>query len=257
MDTIISITSIPSRFKYLPQIVKNLTHQGAKEVLVNIPREYSRWPDEKVEVPPELYYIPGARVIRCEDYGPGTVYMAPLDIQSTAKYLMAVDDDTAYPSNLLSTLHSAIVEDPCVWCTSGFRIPEFFEKCGGIPRYHRGAVDVAEGYGGVMVEMDWIRQGRAYFEWMRAKYTHYDDLLLSNTMAHLNIPRKSWCDSVLNVQMIRQYSFGMEEDALWRQGGEGGHFATYAPVLNRLREDGEYNYSTTWQSGIASSSTTN
>lgn len=243
MDTAVSITSIPSRFKYLPQIVKNLTHQGAKEVLVNIPHEYNRWPNEKVDVPQELYHIEGARVIRGADYGPGTVYMAPLDIQHSAKYLLAVDDDTAYPTNLLSTLHGAIKEDPCVWCTSGFRIPEFLEKGGAIPRYHREEVDVSEGYGGVMVDMEWLRNGRAYFEWMRAEYTYHDDLLLGNTMAHMGIPRKSWCDATLNLQMIRQYNFGMEEDALWRQGG---HMATCVSVFNRLREDGHYEYKTTW-----------
>jgi hypothetical protein len=253
MDTIVSITSIPSRFKYLPTIVKHLTAQGASEVLVNIPNKYNRWPDAKVDVPSELYDIPGVRVSRCEDYGPGTVYIAPLDTHQSVKYLMAVDDDTCYPTNLLKTLHGAIVEDPCVWCTSGFRIPEFYGTEMTVPRYHREEVDVSEGYGGVFLDMDWIRKGRTYFEWMRAKYTYHDDLLLSNTMAYLGIPRKSWCNETLNIQMIRQYDFGMGSDALWRQGG--GHKDTCKPVLDRLREDGEYNYKR-WQSGTASSSTT-
>ena len=49
MKTIVSLTSIPSRFKTLPAIVYDLEkRQGVDEIWVNIPYKYNRFPDAEV-----------------------------------------------------------------------------------------------------------------------------------------------------------------------------------------------------------------
>jgi hypothetical protein len=256
MDTIVSITSIPSRFKHLPDVVKNLTRQGV-EVWVSIPHTYNRWPDTKVEVPLGLSDIPGVRVVRCKDYGPGTVYFGPLDGEASAHTLVAVDDDTAYPVHMTKVFEMMMGRQKGVWCTSGFRIPEYLERGGvGVPRYDGEEVDVAEGYGGVAVPVDCLERCKADFVRMYKTYTYNDDINLSNLMARMGVPRRSICCRTLNLAMIQQYQFGMEDDALWRNDGDNGHFLNNQKTFKTLRESGEY-YFKEWQSGIASSSTMN
>lgn len=257
METIVSITSIPSRFKHLPNAVKNLTHQGV-EVWVSIPHTYNRWPcGSEVVVPPELYDIPGVRVIRCKDYGPGTVYFGPVDGGTTAHTLVAVDDDTCYPVQLTGMFKELMAWRPGVWCTSGFRVSEYLEREGvGVPRYDCQEVDVAEGYGGVAVPVEHIKRCKDEFVRMYNTYTYNDDIILSNLMARAGVPRYSVFNRLLNLGCIQQYQFGMSEDALWRNGGENGHFLNNQKTFKALREKGEY-YFKEWQSGTASSSTTN
>lgn len=257
MDTIVSVTSIPSRFKHLPNIVKNLACQGV-DVWVSIPLTYNRWPSgSEVVIPPELYRIPRVRVVRCKDYGPGTVYFGPVDGGTTAHTLVAVDDDTCYPPQMTEVFKRLMAQSKGVWCTSGFRIPEYLEREGvGVPRYNCQEVDVSEGYGGVAVPVEYLKLCKDEFVRMYQTYTYNDDINLSNLMAKMGVPRRSVFSPDLNLGMIQQYQFGMEDDALWRNGGDNGHFLNNQKTFKALRENGEY-YFKEWQSGTASSSTTN
>ena len=78
MKTIISLTSIPSRFNTLPAIVYDLEkRQDVDEIWVNIPCKYNRFPDVDVVVP-NFHTSSKVVINRCVDYGPGTMYMGCL-----------------------------------------------------------------------------------------------------------------------------------------------------------------------------------
>ena len=105
MKKIISLTSIPSRFKTLPAIVYDLEkHQDIDEIWVNIPYKYNRFPDTEV-VLPDFSLCSKVVINRCIDYGPGTMYMGPANSDKCdADIVIVVNDDTKYPSNLTSKL---------------------------------------------------------------------------------------------------------------------------------------------------------
>jgi hypothetical protein len=121
MKTIISLTSIPSRFRTLPAIVYDLEkHQDVDEIWVNIPYKYNRFPDAEVIVP-DFSMCSKAVINRCIDYGPGTMYMGPANSEKCdADLVIVVNDDTKYPTNLSTKLVELYKNDPSCCAFQGF-----------------------------------------------------------------------------------------------------------------------------------------
>ena len=57
----------------------------------------------------------------------------------------------------------------------------------------------------------------------------------------MGVEKKSICDETLNLNMIRQYSYGMGEDALFQNNGEGSHVENNKRVFKML-EDKKLSY---------------
>lgn len=235
---IISLTSIPSRFKYLPMICNTLGIQGDYSIWVNIPWKYNRFPDQDVVVPE----LRGNVVLnRCNDYGPATKYIGPIEGGCTDDVMVIVDDDTAYPPNLCKYLNFLHEGDNSAWCTSGFRVNDYISGNGRVPRYDKQNIDVTEGYGGVLVRTEWMKKVfDEYLEWKNITYN--DDIIVSSILAKYNISRKSVCDTVLNIGHIRQYNYGMDGDALFQNDGEGSHVPNNKRVFQTLKDKGMYYY---------------
>ena len=236
MKTIISLTSIPSRFNTLPAIVYDLEkRQNVDEIWVNIPYKYNRFPDVDVVVP---NFHTSSKVIinRCVDYGPGTMYMGPATSETCdADLVIVVNDDTRYPDNLSSKLIELYSNDPSCWCLSGFRVDEYINTNGRVNRYNREQIDVTESYGGVILDMKWLRDMKDIFLDFY-KITYNDDIIISNLLSKMGIKKKSICDMSLNIGMIKQYSYGMGEDALFQNNGEGSHVENNKRVFKLLHE---------------------
>jgi hypothetical protein len=236
MKTIISLTSIPSRFKTLPAIVYDLEkRQDIDEIWVNIPYTYNRFPEVDVVVP-DFSICSKVIVNRCLDYGPGTMYMGPAHAENCdADLVIVVNDDTKYPANLSTKLVELYKEDQSCWCLSGFRVAEYVRNNGRVGRYNKERIDVTESYGGVILDMKWLRAMKDTFLDFY-KLTYNDDIIISNLLSKMNITRKSICDVSMNIGMIKQYSYGMGEDALFQNNGEGSHFENNKRVFKLLAE---------------------
>jgi|TARA_B110000977_G_scaffold7765_1_gene10574 hypothetical protein len=236
MKKIISLTSIPSRFKTLPAIVYDLEkHQDIDEIWVNIPYKYNRFPDTEV-VLPDFSLCSKVVINRCIDYGPGTMYMGPANSDKCdADIVIVVNDDTKYPSNLTSKLVELYESDHSCWCLSGFRVDEYVKNNGQVGRYDKQYIDVTESYGGVILDMKWLRDMKDIFLDFY-KLTYNDDIIISNLLSKMNITKKSICDQTMNISMIRQYSYGMGEDALFQNNGEGSHVENNKRVFKTLEE---------------------
>lgn len=236
MKTIISLTSIPSRFKTLPAIVYDLEkRQDIDEIWVNIPYTYNRFPEVDVVVP-DFSICSKVIVNRCLDYGPGTMYMGPAHAENCdADLVIVVNDDTKYPANLSTKLVELYKEDQSCWCLSGFRVAEYVRNNGRVGRYNKERIDVTESYGGVILDMKWLRAMKDTFLDFY-KLTYNDDIIISNLLSKMNIARKSICDVSMNIGMIKQYSYGMGEDALFQNNGEGSHFENNKRVFKLLAE---------------------
>ena len=237
MKTIISLTSIPSRFKTLPAIVYDLEkHQGVDEIWVNIPYKYNRFPDVEV-VLPDFSICSNVVINRCMDYGPGTMYMGPANsTECDADLVIVVNDDTKYPSDMSKKFVDLYTSEPCCWCMSGFRVKEYIQNNGRVGRYNRDYVDVTESYGGVILDMKWLRDMKdTYLDFY--KLTYNDDIIISNLLSKMGIGKKSICEQGLNLGMIKQYSYGMGEDALFQNNGEGSHIENNKRVFKMLEDE--------------------
>tara|TARA_Y100000389_G_scaffold134494_1_gene131970 strand:- start:343 stop:1080 length:738 start_codon:yes stop_codon:yes gene_type:complete len=236
MKTIISLTSIPSRFKTLPAIVYDLEkHQDVDEIWVNIPYKYNRFPDTEVIVP-DFSMCSKAVINRCIDYGPGTMYMGPANSEKCdADLVIVVNDDTKYPANLSTKLIELYKNDPSCWCLSGFRVDEYVQNNGQVGRYDGECIDVTESYGGVILNMKWLRDMKGTFLDFY-KLTYNDDIIISNLLSKMRISKKSVFNKDMNLGMIRQYSYGMGSDALFQNNGEGSHIENNKRVFKMLED---------------------
>ena len=236
MKTIISLTSIPTRFKTLPAIVYDLEkNQDVDEIWINIPYKYNRFPGVEVVVP-DFSMCSKVILNRCTDYGPGTMYMGPVHAEKCdADLVIVVNDDTKYPPNLSSKLIELYKGDSCCWCLSGFRVDEYISNNGRVPRYNRECIDVTESYGGVILDMKWLRDLKEVFSDFY-KLTYNDDIIISNLLSKMNVQKKSIYDQTMNIGMIKQYSYGMGEDALFQNNGEGSHVENNKRVFKTLKE---------------------
>tara|TARA_R110000803_G_scaffold75066_4_gene139328 strand:+ start:4653 stop:5372 length:720 start_codon:yes stop_codon:yes gene_type:complete len=234
--TIISLTSIPSRFKYLPAIVYQLSKQGY-DIWLNIPHSYNRFPNQEVVIPD--IQLSNVKINRCKDYGPGTMYFGPIEGGCTADNVIVVNDDTSYPDNMAKTFISFMDANPACWCMSGFNIDEYCKNNGKVNRYDGADIDVTESYGGVILQLSWLQDVKHEFESL-LELTYNDDILVSNLMAKMGINRKTICNHILNIGMIKQYSYGMEQDALWQNDGEGSHVPNNKRVFEILKKNEVY-----------------
>lgn len=89
---VISLTSIPSRFKGLEPTLQSLLRQGADEVRLYLPYAYRRFPDWDGSLPD----VPqGVTICRSdEDYGPATkILPACRDLRGSSAQILFCDDD--------------------------------------------------------------------------------------------------------------------------------------------------------------------
>lgn len=104
MKKIISLTSIPPRFKYLKSTIDSLINQNfSDEIRVNIPKRYRRFKDWDGIVP---NFGTKINIVRCEeDLGPATkVLPTALDYKNQNVQILFCDDDGIHPKNWVKNL---------------------------------------------------------------------------------------------------------------------------------------------------------
>lgn len=236
MKVVISLTSIPSRFDHLQEIVNRLEQQTCHEIWVNIPPVYQRFPEWDGTFPP--FYGTKLKVNRdCEDFGPGTKVIGPALHLDPTDLIVYLDDDTNYDPKLVTNLLKWWRTDPTsAWGLSGFEFKNYFER--RYPRSHGVPVDVLEGYGAVLVKAAWVQNFISEFKELQDEAKAADDVIISNLLAKQGVQRKTVCTPECHVGHVQQLSFGFERDALHHQF-EGGHHENYRNVLKALEDKGK------------------
>ena len=105
----VSLTTIPSRIHNLENILDSLLSQthNINEILLNIPT-YSKRFKKEYSIPEFLKKTKfnKVKVIRCNDYGPGTKLLGALEYLEDKKgYVIIVDDDRIIDKNLVKSLY--------------------------------------------------------------------------------------------------------------------------------------------------------
>ncbi|MDQ2091901.1 hypothetical protein [Marimonas arenosa] len=132
--TVIALTSVPPRFAGLGPVLESLLAQGAAKVVLALPRRYLRFPGA-VSPPP----LPGGvDLLRCEDHGPATKFLAAQSAEPGAAIAIC-DDDCLYAPGWLAALEDAAEHGAAAG--SVFSV-ERLKRRGGL---------VAQGFAGVLV----------------------------------------------------------------------------------------------------------
>ena len=88
---LVSLTTIPARSNKIDKIIESIVNQTVKasSIVLNIPDEYRRFPEEKVNL--SDYTKKHCQINKCKDYGPLTKLLPALEL--TDEKILTVDDD--------------------------------------------------------------------------------------------------------------------------------------------------------------------
>ena len=242
MKVVISLTTIPSRFDKLGPILQGLALQTCHEIWLNIPHRYTRFPEWDGVVPDDLHNINPKIVINrdCEDFGPGTKFIAPALKLLPDDLIIYVDDDTTYDPHLAKNLLKwHLTDTKSAWGLSGFKFEDYFKD--HFLRQHGAPLDVLEGYGSVIVKAKWVQEALPEFKEL-LDVTWHDDMLLCNLLEKAGVPRKTVFTPDCNISHVRQFGYGFESDALHVVAGPGGHKENNAKILKDLEVKGKLYY---------------
>jgi hypothetical protein len=205
-DTIISLTTIPPRFNEIGQTLESLLAQTAdiKAIQIWIPKTYRREEFNGYTLPT----MPkGVEIMQCEmDYGPATkILPAARQYSGEDINIIYCDDDEYYDSGFAKLLIDTSLEKPnqCIaicgknvesvdyeahvnaWTFKLYSVltlefyRKFYKKKYRVIRPGAGPVDIAQGFGGVLVRPEYF--GETAFEIPDILWT-VDDIWLSGQM---------------------------------------------------------------------------
>jgi hypothetical protein len=107
MQVILSLTSIPPRFKYIQPVLHSLLNKqtyAIHKLVLNIPAHYHSWPS--TEALPAFFTHPRILINRvCADDGPATKLLGTVSTYHKLlanKLLIYVDDDHVYPTHFVA-----------------------------------------------------------------------------------------------------------------------------------------------------------
>jgi glycosyltransferase involved in cell wall biosynthesis len=239
---IISLTSIPPRFKYIQECLNSLLAQTAEVSAINlyVPRGYKRFPCSQSDFP-ELANGVNLRLVD-EDLGPATkILPACCDYQGEDAHILFCDDDKIYDPEWAQRFLDASKEHPeCVICERGGHLshPHYANNRDWISprspqatplrrglRYRArrmlslgqwkalrwlesGYVDILEGWGGVLVRPEFFKD----FAWEIPDILWtVDDIWLSGCLEIQGIP--IWLNAA-SRPVIKETSDEVEHAAL-------------------------------------------
>ena len=96
----VSLSSIPSRFGSVKEVIKSLNKQSIRpnKIFLNIPYNYKRFPEIK-EMDLNIFKDikdDNFEISRCEDCGPGTKLLGSINLLKNFDFVILVDDDHYY-----------------------------------------------------------------------------------------------------------------------------------------------------------------
>jgi len=112
---VVSFTTIPSRSKYIPDILSKLSKQTVKPdtIYVNIPY-YSKRLKTRYTIPFDTTTLDdNVVIVRCEDYGPATKLLGAIEYEDNPDTIfVTIDDDQDYHKDMLKTIIINSIKNP-------------------------------------------------------------------------------------------------------------------------------------------------
>ncbi len=195
--TIISLTTVPSRIRWLKPTLITLLQQKPDRIELNLANEPLKQ-DIPWQIPTWLTELRAVTIFwQNKDYGPASKFIPTIErhYQDDCQILV-VDDDMLYPRNLLSRLQQAAQETQqrAVFCTSGHKIKRHLDSR-DLPlkdkhTAHDSRVAIIQGCGGYLIRPE-------YFDLERLKTImtltgdsiKQDDVWISGLLSEAHIPK--------------------------------------------------------------------
>ncbi len=110
----ISISVIPPRLKNLNQTINSLMNQTKKpdKIFINIPSFYKRFSDTIKDEDLPKFNTDIIELIRCEDFGPGTKLLGPINKFKKDSLLILADDDHVYENYMIEKFFDFYTKAP-------------------------------------------------------------------------------------------------------------------------------------------------
>ena len=109
----VSLTTIPPRFDTIKRTIDSINNQTIKpnQIFLNIPINYNRYPNQNYDISKIENISDNLKIVRCEDYGPGTKLLGALNYLFAYDYVVLIDDDHIYNKNMLSIFNQQAKRD--------------------------------------------------------------------------------------------------------------------------------------------------
>ena len=109
----VSLTSIPPRFSTLEKTIRSINDQikKPKKIFLNIPLKYKRYPESTYNISRLEKIFENLKIIRCEDYGPGTKLLGSLEYLMNYDYVILIDDDHIYNKNMIDIFNKEALKN--------------------------------------------------------------------------------------------------------------------------------------------------
>mgnify|MGYP003344903947 CR=1 FL=1 len=96
----VSLSAVPSRFETVKKVIYSLNSQTIKpsKIFLNIPYNYKRFPeivDVNLDIFEDVKDV-NFKIVRSEDYGPGTKLLGSINLLKNFDFVILVDDDHYY-----------------------------------------------------------------------------------------------------------------------------------------------------------------
>ena len=103
MKFCVSLTTIPSRLKTIHKTINSINAQILKpnKIYLSIPNNYKRFKEQIDENYLKNLNFDNVKIIRCEDFGPSTSFLGPLnEIINKYEFMIIINDDHIYDKNI-------------------------------------------------------------------------------------------------------------------------------------------------------------
>ena len=176
----VSLTTVPSRFRYLHSTIDSLVHQTVQptRIIINIPKRYSfrfaqSISERQIAALMARYDRGRVSINRVDhDYGPGTKLLGLLEGDSLDRfdahaYLVLVDDDVIYDAGMIETFCDRIDRDQAQFASF---------RC-----YWIDGVPVGQGVDGFLIRAKLLGSYLDYYNIIKSEdyLLYHDDLYLS------------------------------------------------------------------------------
>lgn len=239
-NLIISMTTIPSRSKYILKTVNSLLAQTIlpRQIYIGISDNCYREPNTKYSLPDELYNNPLITVVNNDnDMGPVMKLVTGINNSNKKDYIITVDDDIIYEKHTIEKLYNSARSDTSnsVHCAVG-------RDVNGIKILHSNEkinLETVEGYCGVIYNKQHFKSD---FTKKIITYERYilmnDDLIISNYLKSNSIKIKQ-----VNVYKYTPfYTFSSFMNPLYRINRNKNYFKKSYKSFNLFNAKDDIKY---------------
>lgn len=219
---VVSLTTTPHRIDKIKPTLDSIMTQNAsiQNIYLSIPHKFIR-DNLEYQIPEWLSNQQQIKILRTEDYGPGTKLLGLLEQTDLADYtiIITVDDDIIYPNNHILHLAYAAHKNPQI-AVSPMGATPASNTIFGLRRISENntEVKILQGWSGIAYRRNFFADDIFAINETIPECKNSDDIYFSFYLAKNNIPRLVLRDKYMSAELINHRTkIGHDEHALYKQ----------------------------------------